>query len=261
MIQAVIFDMDGVLVDTSASYHQAILQTTVSYAVRVLKLPRPPVADAWVHLLKRAGGFNNDWHLTAALLRGWASYGPSFDCRAYAEALADAGGGLRAVDAVLGPANGLGFHPEGGLKTTFQALYLGGLIDLETLLVPAEALDLGVPLAVATGRPEAEAEYALRRLGIRDRFAAVVTHDDAERAGMPGKPHPWLLLEAARRLGVNGGCVYVGDQPDDMRAAKAAGFRAVGVTGGDVTAEAALIAAGAGVVFAGVASAIRQIVP
>ena len=242
--------MDGVLVDTSASYHEAILQTTAQYADR-LGLARPPVEGTWVGLLKRAGGFNNDWHLTSALLNGIAHRGAAFDCARYAAELTWAGGGPRAIERVLGPCDAA-FDAEGPLKTLFQALYLGGLIDQETLLVTPESLDLGVPLAVATGRPAAEAEYALTHLGIRSRFAAVVTHDDAERAGMPGKPHPWLLLEAARRLGVEAGpgCVYVGDQPDDMRAARAAGFRAVGVTGGDPAAEAALVAAGAEAVAA-----------
>ena len=84
-------------------------------------------------------------------------------------------------------------------------------------------------LAIATGRPREEARHALERFRIADLFAAVVTHDDVVEANARGKPDPWPLQEAARRIGVVDGCAYIGDTPDDMRAAVSAGFVPIGV--------------------------------
>lgn len=66
-----VFDMDGVLVDVSASYRPAIAATVRDYFSLVLGLPDPPadlVTLAELDLLKRAGGLNNDWDMAAACI-------------------------------------------------------------------------------------------------------------------------------------------------------------------------------------------------
>ena len=70
-VQAIIFDMDGVLVDVSPSYRQTIAQTVETYLVRGLGFRKPhrPLIDANdIACFKEIGGFNNDWDLTAGLL-------------------------------------------------------------------------------------------------------------------------------------------------------------------------------------------------
>ena len=112
-----------------------------------------------------------------------------------------------------------------------------GLIDDETLMIEPETLEKLAQryrLGIATGRPRSEAEYALRRLKIASHFEALVTHDDVVAAGAQGKPDPWSLLEAARRIQPQPRrCAYIGDTPDDIRAAKKAhetiSFMAIGV--------------------------------
>lgn len=213
------------------------------------------------------------------------------DIPAFARQVAAAGGGLEGVGKVLGDgANTWYAFAEGDLcqrnlvKRMFQELYLGrdlfadtygeaplwhsggGLIERETLFPSRrvlEALASRRPLAIATGRPRAEVIHAIEQFGLEDLFAAAVDLDDVEEAqaatGSPclGKPHPFSLLEAARRAGGAGKrCAYVGDQPDDMRAARRAAevqpFIAVGcvVMAQDSTmAEDALWRAGADVVI------------
>jgi phosphoglycolate phosphatase len=78
----------------------------------------------------------------------------------------------------------------------------------------------GVPLAVATNKPAPTALELLGRFGLARRFRAVL--GAGER--MPAKPHPWLVVEAARALGVPPrSLAFVGDAAVDIATARAAG--------------------------------------
>ena len=65
-----LFDVDGVLVDVRPSYHETIMRTTVMYLRQVLGLLAPDdlLTREHVAVLKRVGGFNNDWYSVAAIL-------------------------------------------------------------------------------------------------------------------------------------------------------------------------------------------------
>ena len=52
-----VFDMDGVLVDVSASYREAIRQTVEHFT-------SAPLAFEEIQAYKNAGGWNNDWALS-----------------------------------------------------------------------------------------------------------------------------------------------------------------------------------------------------
>jgi phosphonatase-like hydrolase len=91
----------------------------------------------------------------------------------------------------------------------------------------------GVLVALDTGFDRQIAEPIVERLGWRERglVDAVVTSDEVER----GRPHPDLLLEAMRRLGVGNASevAKVGDTPTDLLEGAAAGCRyVIGVTNG-----------------------------
>jgi pyrophosphatase PpaX len=74
-------------------------------------------------------------------------------------------------------------------------------------------------------------EHALERFF----GGAVVCGGDTERR----KPHPEPLLVGLEKLGVEAAeAVYVGDSPEDVAMAKAAGVRAVGIPGGFPNREA-----------------------
>ncbi len=71
-LDVLIFDIDGVLIDVSESYRSAIRQTVQIYLETVMGLAACDgelVAREDVTALKLAGGFNNDWDLTAAIVK------------------------------------------------------------------------------------------------------------------------------------------------------------------------------------------------
>ncbi|MCO4747195.1 MAG: TIGR01548 family HAD-type hydrolase [Proteobacteria bacterium] len=166
--------------------------------------------EADVLQAKKEGDANNDWVLTQRLLRG------------------------RGVSVELDQ-----------VTATFERLVQGapgvpGLWQKERLLIPREVLeDLARwrPLAAVTGRPSLDARRFLESQGIADLFSTVVCMEDA-----PAKPSPEPVLEALRRVGAQSGWM-VGDTPDDVRAARAAGVVPIGVRSGGV-ADAALFEAG-----------------
>lgn len=260
----VVFDLDGVLVDTSDSYRRTIRET-------VELVHEAEIEPEAVERFKEAGGFNNDWELTEALsayvLAGREGYDASVET--HTAAVAEHGGGLAGSRAVLERELSIGARerveaavdPE-QLRRVFQRLYLGhdryrelegdptpvetaagldpedaGYVDDERLLVSPETLAAvreHFDVAVFTGRPAAEAEIALERVGLDLAEDLVITMDD----DVPGKPDPTGLETLADRMDVRV-VAYLGDTVDDVRAARRAGERddrpylAVGVqTGG-----------------------------
>jgi phosphoglycolate phosphatase len=87
----------------------------------------------------------------------------------------------------------------------------------------------GLHLGLATNDSEAPARAHLAEAGIADRFAFVAGWD----SGHGGKPGPGQLMAFAQILGLApGACLMVGDSRNDLRAGRAAGFRAIGVLTG-----------------------------
>lgn len=84
-----------------------------------------------------------------------------------------------------------------------------------------------VPKAIVTSTPRENLDMIVDSLGIRARFQALVAEEDAAK----GKPDPEGFLVAAARVGVEATrCVVIEDAPAGLRAAKAGGMRAIGVT-------------------------------
>ena len=89
--------------------------------------------------------------------------------------------------------------------------------------------DEGRTLGLVTAKRRETVRLAFNVLPIEHFFDVVVGGDETERH----KPDPEPLLLAARRLNVEPHtCVYVGDAPFDVGAAKAAGMHSVAVTWG-----------------------------
>lgn len=153
--------------------------------------------SAEVRAAKAAGDANNDWVVTQRLL---ASHG---------------------VEA-----------PFEEVRARFESLYQGdgtgpGLRDAERL-IPGRAVVARLaarrPVAVVTGRPRADAERFLERFGLWDDVAALVAMEDA-----PPKPDPSPVRHALAALGARTAWM-IGDTPDDVRAARAAGVVPIGTT-------------------------------
>jgi len=98
-------------------------------------------------------------------------------------------------------------------------------------IVPVlDALDrCGLPWGIVTNKALRFAEPMAHALGLLPRAAALVGGDSTPHT----KPHPQPLLEAARRLGLPPQeCVYVGDDPRDMHASRAAAMGALAAAWG-----------------------------
>ena len=159
---AILFDIDGVLVDVDASYRSAIIATGAHFGVSIDR------AD--IENCKRAGDANNDWLVTQKLLSKSGVYPAFEDIKAYFEDV------------------------YWGTGTT------PGLCLNETLIGDRDAL-LGLanrlPIAAVTGRPRRDALYVLERFGILNAFSAVITMEDG-----PAKPHPAPVHQALATLGI-----------------------------------------------------------
>lgn len=103
----------------------------------------------------------------------------------------------------------------------------------------------GLRLAIATHRSERGALQILEGFGLRGFFPAIVALEHIERT----KPDPEPVLKALAHLGVEpAAAAMIGDTPDDVRAGRAAGTFAVGMTTGVHTRET-LMEAGADTVL------------
>ncbi len=259
-VDAVVADIDGVLIDTSDSYHRAIVESVrTKYGASVDR------SD--VQAVKDAGGFNNDWVTTDAIalyiLARREDYGEII--RTFADQVRRRGGGLDAAKAVLADRCtedayariSEAWDPE-ELRRIFQWLYLGpdryaaledreppeerpspaGFMDDEPIILEGRTRDAvagSYDVGVLTGRPGAEADIALSRLDCELPADRVVTMDDWDG----GKPDPAGLIRIAAACEADS-VVYVGDELDDVRTAvnadeadPAREYRGVGVlTGG-----------------------------
>ena len=102
-------------------------------------------------------------------------------------------------------------------------------VGMDSVLVRLK--DEGLRLGIVTAKRRATVELAFAQIPIEHLFETVVGGDETERH----KPDPEPLLLALARLGARPEeTAYVGDAPFDVRAAKAAGLYAVGVTWGGI---------------------------
>ena len=262
-VDAVIFDVDGVLVYVEESFPYVVVEVVGEWLRRAgAKIDRSPLTVEDFLAFKRAGGFNSDWDLSLAAtlfflakrrlygddVRAWREKPPSLS--EFLDVVKAKGGGLEAaVEAVrelLGP-QGFGeverLWDRDGIIRLFMETYAGrfceriygfrgrredgGFISRERLLADLSLLRrLDVPKGVVTGRTRGETEVCFELLGLDGLFPdwAVLTHDEGVR-----KPDPWGLLEVARRLGSRRP-VYVGDTVDDfemVRRARERGLDAI----------------------------------
>jgi pyrophosphatase PpaX len=119
-------------------------------------------------------------------------------------------------------------------ETEPSALVTGARAGLERLA--ASQLALGLVSSGDGGRVRAE----LDALGLAALFTTAVCGGETARR----KPHPEPLLVALERIAVRPAeCAYVGDSPEDVAMAKAAGAFAIGIPGGFPNRDA-LVASG-----------------
>ncbi|HEX7360960.1 MAG TPA: HAD family hydrolase [Bryobacteraceae bacterium] len=187
----IVFDVDGVLVEVTASYREAIRETVRHFTGKL-------VSHDTIQNFKNAGGWNNDWLLSQRLIEDLGKkvdYGDVVDQfnRVF---LGENGGGLIRNEVWM---------PHDGLL---------------------ERLAARSALAIFTGRAQYELDATLERYASDIRFYPVITD---ERVRNP-KPAPDGLLMIKREFPERT-IWYLGDTVDDARSARAAQVPFIGVAG------------------------------
>ncbi|MEJ5367461.1 MAG: HAD-IA family hydrolase [Bryobacteraceae bacterium] len=188
------FDMDGVLVDVTASYRAAIIETIRHFTGVTVT---PESVQEW----KNRGGYNNDWVL----------------CHHYCREL----GFDVPYDTVVEYFNEIFFgRNNDGLIRREWWVPRDGLL---------ERLATRYRLAIFTGRNRRELEATLNRFVREPLFDPTITADDVAY----GKPAPDGLIEIRRRTGAEI-AAFLGDTVDDAGSARAAGVPFIGVAAAGV---------------------------
>jgi HAD superfamily hydrolase (TIGR01548 family) len=188
---AIVFDMDGVLVDPERSYRQTVIETVAHFHQTGSRITFGEIED-----YKNQGGYNNDWLLTQRILLD------------------------RGVDIAYG-----------SVVDQFNRIFFGanhdGLIMHEQWLVGEgllERLSAAHQLAVFTGRLDFEAALTLNRFAPGIVFAPRVCTDHVENP----KPAPDGLFAIQKAL-PDTQLIYIGDTVDDARPSRLAGVPFIGV--------------------------------
>lgn len=213
--RTLMFDVDGVLVDTSESYYETIVRTVRFFTGR-------EVTHEQIQDYKNRGGWNDDWLLTHRLC---ADMGCAVDYQAVVERFVRIFAGER--------------RDGDGLIRRERWLPRPGLL---------ESLAGQYGLGIFSGRRHWEIDLTLKRFAPGVRFDPCIGAEDVAHL----KPAPdGLQLAAARRPGHM--LLYVGDTVDDAVCARAAGVPFIGVASPDGPrsreTRALLLDAGAAVVL------------
>ena len=192
-VHAVIFDMDGTLIDSIDIYFKI-----VEIALERLKLPqvsRTQILDA-----SETGDFN--WEL---VLPGEVHH---------------------KKDEIIGEA----WEIINEIAPQMFAENLKLIRGADNILQRISASIPRIGLVTSTQRKYIKTKMQpLKSAGVEKLFEVIITSDDVPNR----KPDPDPLIECARRLDVNPSkCVYVGDTRTDIKAGKAAGMKTVGVLTG-----------------------------
>lgn len=165
MGKGVIFDVDGVIVDVSESYHHTIKQTAESFLKREV-----PLED--VLRIKFSRGINNDWLATLEVIR---EFGGKAHLEDIIEVFNDIYRTLRDRERLI-------------LKKEFFE----------------ELKKLGYPLGVVTGRPREDLNYLFERFGLFPYFDFIVDEDTIQEKELR-KPNPYALHFCVENLGIEKG--------------------------------------------------------
>ena len=184
------FDMDGVLVEVTESYREAIRETVKHFTGEL-------VSHDLIQDFKNAGGWNNDWLLSQRLI---ADLGKNVD---YAEV-------VEYFNAVFLGQNG------DGLIQREKWLPNPGLL---------QRLRERAKLAIFTGRAKCEVDITLNRHAADIVFEPLVTDDSVPNP----KPAPDGLRLIQSQY-PNRNIWYLGDTVDDARSAQLAGVPFIGVS-------------------------------
>jgi HAD superfamily hydrolase (TIGR01549 family) len=192
-IEAILFDLDGTLIDSTEAYYRIV-------EIVLEKMNFPPVPRDIMLQAAENGSFN------------WPMILPDLP--------------LQERDKIINKlwAEVATIYPE--IFRTQVKLFP------DTKKVIGRIIELGPPLGIVTATSRANMTEKLGLLdseGILQHFREIITSDDTEKR----KPDPSPLLLCARRLNASPErCLYIGDKTEDICAGKAAGMKTVAVVTG-----------------------------
>jgi len=251
-VESLVLDIDGVILDVFSSFRVAISQTTQHYFSQTLGWPGKStlITPVQTELFKLAGGFNNDWELTFAVVLFYLAKSEELsnhnldtlasDKKAlqdFTDKVRSLGGGLANAQTILLENLTQGqqervqkLWDKGLVQRIFQEYYGGsnycerlygfkptnfkgkGLLENETTIVDKALIRPFSPkVGVLTGRTREEAELALERASFKD----LISSDFVLTDGTIRKPDPKTLLVLGKKMGTASG-IYIGDTPDDL---------------------------------------------
>jgi phosphoglycolate phosphatase len=189
-VHAVVFDMDGTVVDSSDDVAAALKEALGDFGLQLSHEQLRAVSDGRPlgrvidEVVRRHAPAQRAANLHARIIR---AYGRHYDNR------------------------------------TDRRAKLYAHVALALAEIKAE--NPGVKLAVATSQSTAAAEHTLRDLGVLEAFDVV---EGTGGTNMPPKPDPTSLQHVLAKLGVEPkNAIMVGDSPRDIEAGRAAGMRTV----------------------------------
>jgi len=253
-IDTIIFDIDGVLINVEDSFRKVSCLTVKAYFSLVLGWSgeKDLLSIEETELFKLAGGFNDDWDLSAAAVLFYlvkaeelgisninrlAKYRLSLP--EFTKEAAVQGGGLKGAQKVLFSSLSpkkrtkvLRLWDRGAIKQIFQETYAGrdkvkevygvipkyikqrqGLWKEERVILKRAPLPSHYHYAIITGRTKGEVRLALRFL----KWENFIPLDSLICSDdQMKKPNPLSLVRLGRRLRTKVG-IYIGDTLDDLR--------------------------------------------
>lgn len=255
-IDAIVFDIDGVLVDVSESFRVVTCEAVKLYAERILSwdVNAPLITPREIELIKSAGGFNSDWDVAKAVMlfylfkrflhgsksvSGLRSLKPTLE--EFVRDIARMGGGFKNAESYILSRCNIAMRRDlvrewnpRLVVQLFQELYAGdewcqylygfhpqyvhgaGYIEREKVLIDVELIPTHLKLGILTGRTRREAELALNRCGLSNLIPPHLWMTDDDGFRKPDGRALWLLLD---RMGARN-AVYVGDGIDDLLTVK-----------------------------------------
>lgn len=252
-VDTIVFDIDGVLIDMRESFRKAICQTVQFYFKEILHFQgfKNLIHPEEIEYFKMAGGFNNDWDLTSAVILFYLmkarennlkdidelkSREP--DIKTFTTKMLSLGGGLAKVINLFKKNKHtkeeiFSLWDKDLITKIFQEIYAGeehcfniygfhpslikteSLIKQERIIIDKKKKDFlqqYFSIGILTGRNRREARIALEILGWDD----IISEEKIITAddGLE-KPHPQGLKRLSVSLKTKLG-IYVGDIRDDL---------------------------------------------